>query len=328
MTSIEGVVSDYIDKTDYQGDLDEDLVKKFAIETAQKLVCEDQLQHMVALVPIKNYTANYPEGFTKLVQMALKEEMIDRNVIKEEVVEWVEQLHNGCEAKITIECPECHEKSCRCGSERIIVNVDDQWLRANDERNYWKGVSYYGVKGLNKSQQCESLYHPGFSIIKPAQHNFFGTNYHIRGCVNLDRQLLADCTAEYKLEQNWIRTNVKQGYLLIAYLAIVTDDDGYMLIPDDSDVFEAIFWAIEAKMLYQEARRKKDRNVMNFYSHADQKKDLYFRRAKEKLEMVDHDTWMGIVANIQNGFRPGNPQLNAGRYEQDTYTRAMSNINR
>ena len=101
-----------------------------------------------------------------------------------------------------------------------------------------------------------------------------------------------------------------------------------MLIPDDSDVFEAIFWAIEAKMLYQEARRKKDRNVMNFYSHADQKKDLYFRRAKEKLEMVDYDTWMGIVANIQNGFRPGNPQLNAGRYEQDTYTRAMSNINR
>jgi len=78
---------------------------------------------------------------------------------------------------------------------------------------------------------------------------------------------------EYKLVPNYIKTNVKTGYLMVAYYAIPTDCEGYPMIPDNASFKEAIFWYINMKLSYIDWRTNKAtkevyydaKNTWNFY---------------------------------------------------------------
>jgi hypothetical protein len=61
-------------------------------------------------------------------------------------------------------------------------------------------------------------------------------------------------TSEYKyiITSNYIRTNIRNGYIMMAYQAIPTDSNGYPMIPDDVDFLEALYWYITMKLLYPE----------------------------------------------------------------------------
>jgi hypothetical protein len=54
----------------------------------------------------------------------------------------------------------------------------------------------------------------------------------------------------YIITSNYIKTNIKDGYIMMAYQAIPTDDSGYPLVPDDVDFLEALYWYITMKLLY------------------------------------------------------------------------------
>jgi hypothetical protein len=61
-------------------------------------------------------------------------------------------------------------------------------------------------------------------------------------------------TNEYKyiITSNYIKTNIRNGYIMLAYQAIPTDSNGYPMIPDDVDFLEALYWYITMKLLYPE----------------------------------------------------------------------------
>jgi hypothetical protein len=54
----------------------------------------------------------------------------------------------------------------------------------------------------------------------------------------------------YVVTNNYIKTNVRCGYIMMSYQAVPTDSDGYPMIPDDPDFMEAIYWYITMKLLY------------------------------------------------------------------------------
>jgi hypothetical protein len=54
----------------------------------------------------------------------------------------------------------------------------------------------------------------------------------------------------YIITSNYIKTNISAGYIMMAYQAIPTDNNGYPMIPDDVDFLEAIYWYITMKLLY------------------------------------------------------------------------------
>jgi len=54
----------------------------------------------------------------------------------------------------------------------------------------------------------------------------------------------------YNEQLPYLRFNVSNGYCIISYQALPTDEDGYPLIPDDEDLKEAIFWYINMKLRY------------------------------------------------------------------------------
>jgi len=78
---------------------------------------------------------------------------------------------------------------------------------------------------------------------------------------------------EYKIVPGYIKTNIRDGYLMVSYLSIPTDSDGYPMIPDDESFKEAIFWYINMKLTYIDWRAGKitkdvyydAKNTWNFY---------------------------------------------------------------
>lgn len=54
----------------------------------------------------------------------------------------------------------------------------------------------------------------------------------------------------YVITPGYIKTNQKQGFLMMAYTAIPLDEEGYPLIPDHISFIEALYWYITMKLLY------------------------------------------------------------------------------
>ena len=75
---------------------------------------------------------------------------------------------------------------------------------------------------------------------------------------NTDGTLMAKgLILEYLYEFNdpYLRCSMQNGYAIVAYQAIPTDEFGYPLIPDDVDLHEAIFWYINMKERYKDYLR-------------------------------------------------------------------------
>lgn len=77
----------------------------------------------------------------------------------------------------------------------------------------------------------------------------------------------------YVINGSYIKLNVKEGYLMVAYTAYPIDENGYPLIPDDPSFFEALYWYVVTKYWYPDwvQGRIRDRvyydakNSWNFY---------------------------------------------------------------
>lgn len=107
----------------------------------------------------------------------------------------------------------------------------------------------------------------------------------------------------YTLTSRYIKTNVKEGYLMMAYQAIPTDSDGYPLVPNDEGFKEALYWYIVKKLLYPKWATGRIRDAV--YSHAQSSWNYYSKQAygnalipnQDQLESIKN-TWVRLVPNI------------------------------
>jgi len=324
LTSLSTFPATYINRTDLQPEhLDEGILMGFAAEAAEELHSDKTCNHVVTLLTVKNYNAPKPPGFKKIVEIAFKIDRprTNRLMYRDEVISWTGKTYEQCDLKITIECDKCHQHQCECGDDSVIIKVDDDWLKANAERNYWSNPRYIGVRGLNKAGGLSCRHHPEFSLMRPAQHKFFGADYHVRGCVNLDSRLLGEWPVEYKLEGKNIRTNVESGTILLSYLAAPKDDDGFVLVPNEKNAFDYLFWDVDAKMLYRNKRKVKE--YYNWAQAAEAKASFYLNIAKAKVDGIRPLEWAAMMRNYQKTIPYRNIETQAGRPQADRFPGAV-----
>lgn len=108
----------------------------------------------------------------------------------------------------------------------------------------------------------------------------------------------------YTINNNYIKTNVESGYLMIAYQAIPTDGDGYPLVPDVQSFLEAIYWYIVVKILYPKWASGQIRDAV--YYDARRNWNYYSKQAYGDAMMPDPDqmesiknTWIRLVPNLK-----------------------------
>lgn len=328
LVSLSTFLSTYIKRTNTQPeDLDEDIVLDFANDAVQKLHSDKTSEHIVDLLPVSNYNTPKPKDCRKFVELAFKNEPFRGRglMYHDEVISWTGQNFAGCDIKVSVDCPKCHEHKTKCGCppESVVIKVDEDWLSANVERHYWSIPFYRGTYGLNKMGGIGSFYHPEFSLMRPTSHKFHGADFHVKGCRNLDRRLLADWPIEYKYDPKTrsIRSNVESGTILLSYLAIPKDDDGYPLAPDDVDAFEAIFWDVRAKMLYRDIDKKK--NNFTLFKDAMHYAKEYMETAKDKIDAITPAEWYRIMRKYQKGVKFNNSDSQAGRLLRDKFDGAV-----
>lgn len=107
----------------------------------------------------------------------------------------------------------------------------------------------------------------------------------------------------YTINNNWVKTNVETGYLVIAYQAIPTDAEGYPLIPDDQSFIEALYWYIVMKLMYPKWVGGQVRDAV--YYEARRSWNYYCKQAYGNAMMPDADqmesvknSWLRLVPNI------------------------------
>lgn len=292
---IDAVISDYLSRTGSDAQLNRTDLKRWALEAYDKMEPIEVYEHKVAFLDVKNYKVRLPKGFKKLVQVAYLED-INEKIKVSQAVEFTQKALDGtnCQLNIKLDCPECEEPK----GDVITVDTDRLWELSHPEYYYAHMKHFYRAGGrMDGTQGAYSVYHNSFRLMRPASGNFFNTDYHIKGCLNLDERVIGNETREYRIEHPMIHVNFESGKLLLSYLKIKSDENGYPLIPNVTEVFEGIFWLIEERLTYRMYRQTGTAHYGNLYQNAAQNKDRYIAQARERLNTPEFDTWWNFVEN-------------------------------
>jgi hypothetical protein len=111
----------------------------------------------------------------------------------------------------------------------------------------------------------------------------------------------------YNIQGGYIKTNLREGNLMISYQAIPVDEDGFPLIPDDESFLEALYWYINMKLLYPEFRSGRVRDAI--YYDAKSSWNYYRKQAYGNAMMPDGDQ----LESIKNVWNKLIPEINANR---------------
>jgi len=110
----------------------------------------------------------------------------------------------------------------------------------------------------------------------------------------------------YLIKHGYIKTNIETGYLMVAYQAVPTDNEGYPMIPDDISFIEATYWYITMKLLYPEWAAGRIRDAV--YTDAKRSWNFYCKQAygnvmmpngAEQLESIKN-TWHRLVQEFND----------------------------
>jgi hypothetical protein len=129
----------------------------------------------------------------------------------------------------------------------------------------------------------------------------------------VDKASLSD-DYTYVIAGNFIKTNLRSGFLLVSYQAVPTDSEGYPMIPDDESFEEAIYWYINMKLTYPEWKMGRVRDAV--YYDAKSSWNFYRKQAYASALMPNIDQ----LEAIKNAWVRLIPEIN----EHDTF---FSNLN-
>lgn len=120
-----------------------------------------------------------------------------------------------------------------------------------------------------------------------------------------DRHCDTDLT--YKVNDNFIFTNFKEGIIQISYKAMPTDKNGYPLIPDDVKFREAGYWYVRWKLGMIQLGQSKING--DLYKVIDQEKCWAMAAAQNRANMPSID----LMESIKNNWIRLIPKINQHR---------------
>lgn len=306
-------------------------IKKIISDFVRKIETDEQLTHRVYLGHVKDYIVDMPVDSSIILQVAYKGEAI-KPFKKMELVEWSQRTFDGsgCKYKITLDCPECHQEECDHRGSYVTINADDIWRQQHPEYQYMHMDHLYRWGGMNKDNIPVSPLNSEFRLIKYAQHHFHNADYHVKGCLNLDRKFLSDCRVEYTIPTaDLMRLNVPDGEILISYMAKQVDEEGFHLVPDIPEVIEGIKWYYEEQSAYKEWRRTKDRNDMNAFKIAQTERRKMQGVIHELLQTPSYAAWMAFLANRwKRTMKDNNYYGHSNRFMPNNYESMMTHLTR
>lgn len=287
---IDSIVNDYLNLTKYKGVLNRSDMKYTANRVLKKLLDTSQYTQKIGLFDIKDYKINKPDEIYKIVQLSYKDTS-KKKIKTYEIEEYVLRNYpkTGCDIKITKDCDDCidYEQDCNCDSQKMVINIDRLWDLSHPEFRYNHMSWLTGHGGLANGPVIRSQYHNQFKVIGCTSDPLFALESHVKGCLNINPKAIKN-EVQYRVENEVIRFNVKEGQVLLSYLGRPVDEFGYLLVPDLPSVYDAITWTIEENMQYQKISEG-DNKAQLAFTIASQKRLEAMGRARAELRTTSYN---------------------------------------
>lgn len=325
LISTKSIISQYLEDMDGDEAPNEMLLRRIASDTISQLCYHEQMRNKVALIDVENYKAILPDNFGYIIQVLYRGEEDCKDYISRlDVIQWIGRK-DDCEIEVNVNCPRCSRPIVECGGcedgGKMIIDVDE--IFNNTLPPYlFSGNAKHVVRGGGqmpfKTHVRRNKYNQ-FRLIRPSQHSFHNADKHVKGCLNLDRQLLSDEVVEYNLHNDTLILNREKGQILIAYFEYVTDDDGFRMMPDRIEYIEAVKWAIEEKLHYKAFRRSKNPNDQRLLAYAQQQKSIYFNKCRDLENIPDYNEFKAYWRNQFKIYPNFNSEYNFYKQTNDRY---------
>lgn len=112
-----------------------------------------------------------------------------------------------------------------------------------------------------------------------------------------------DTSVKYTINSNYIKLNVRDGYIRMVYSAMPLDEDNYPLVPDLQSFRDALYWYVAVKLYYPDWVSGKIRDRV--FEHAESKWRFFSQQAYAEGIMPDiaqlesmKDQWLRLIPDI------------------------------
>jgi hypothetical protein len=262
-TQLKTVLADYTISTGRKDEIDEDAILQWASDFIEMMSVHKQFKFNIAVLNVHDFKARLPKDF-KYVDTVLLNPISDCTKAKLSLSEIVYPLYGtDCEVKVTQEC----DNGC-CGT--ITVDASD----AITSQFPWMGYS----RVVATSDDFREKYLPGFIRIRTNDKASF--NRHLKDSCNLN---VADTELSYKVEDDTIITSVRTGVIILFYLGVVLDEDGFPMIPDNIWYYKAMTNYIERMFAFRDYSAKKSNDTRAFFTDMERIFNKSFEMCKTKM---------------------------------------------
>ena len=198
---------------------------------------EKYFEHMIAPVTIKGGVGILPEGLDCVIMIVGSDnpEFCDKPRWREEYVGYIEKAHNDCTYTVFAECDQCTEPEC---SHPIIMAAEKARDMIAPGSAHMITRHYYGY-GKNKKGEVTGPYDQNYCLMKPSTAPLFGAD-HVNGCIGWGLRSLIGDKYTYKLHNEKIKTNFKEGKVWISYQGKPYDKNGAIMMPSDSEFYKLL----------------------------------------------------------------------------------------
>lgn len=238
MLSAKNVIKEYLRTSPKEQDYRENDLKAFVNEAADRINSDEQLIPKIALLPVNGYKAKLPNDFNTVIQSIYildGQESVNRGM----VAQWTRNIFGSeCEMVTNIECPDCVNPPCDCNVPVVEFTPDELWKTSNPA--FFNAYQKHFVRAIGNTGQGGGFLNqgnlPNMGLMTYTTNSFFNIPYHINNCTNFN----VDSKIEYIIERPNIVVNFKEGFVLLSYFGRHTDDEGYLMVPDNTASINAV----------------------------------------------------------------------------------------
>ena len=291
---VDTLVNEYLTDREINGAHREEIHRRWVSRATEQLVRTRCWQYRLALLTVKNNVAELPK-YIENICLVGSLEAGHPYVGREEMRSWVyDVMGNDCQVEVRLNCPKCHNSQCSCPEPLIELEMDKLY---REERPYLTHVNYWNFLGYSAPMtdgfSCMAIA-PKFKLMRPVVSNavFWASSYFLGVCNDLGTAWASP--HYFSIDQDKLITDMREGQILMAYFSQVRDSQGYMKVPDNPYVVEAILAYMDMQYAKRKARagnqtdRNNARDALMDWKQAQ-------AIAINKLEMPSEEEWEGII---------------------------------
>lgn len=276
------------------------LLKRWATDIYREFSTPEQLVHKIVLLQTDRLgKVLLPDDYKLIDQVSYRlRKQKDDCTRREQVVQWVQNMYDGCKAEVNLICDVCHQETCSCAAPKIEVDVDYMWLKSNP---WYTNPTMMGVP-KNSTDELQNLSYLSnkFKLLAYKGNSYHRLRYHVDNCENLN---CVGCSYGYAIELPHILTDLPPGTeVLISYFGEKTDENGDIMIPDEPNSLEAIKKGILSKHFAIKMLHIADPGATSkykyFYEKFQAESDIAIGRAKSKLDQPTSQEWRSFLSKV------------------------------